>query len=62
MENAGSVAALDGVLAALRQHWGYGEFRSPQGEIVANLLQHRDSLVVMATGGGKSICFSCRRC
>jgi len=53
-ENLGNAET---VLAALKEHWGYEGFRSPQGEIVANLLQHRDSLVVLATGGGKSICF-----
>lgn len=40
-----------------KQVWGYDDFRPPQGEIIANILSHRDSLVVLATGGGKSICF-----
>jgi ATP-dependent DNA helicase RecQ len=40
-----------------KQVWGYDDFRPPQGEIIANLLAQRDSLVVLATGGGKSICF-----
>lgn len=37
--------------------WGYSSFRPPQGEIVQCLLAKRDALVVMPTGGGKSICF-----
>ncbi|HIK31449.1 MAG TPA: ATP-dependent DNA helicase RecQ [Oscillatoriales cyanobacterium M59_W2019_021] len=37
--------------------WGYEDFRYPQGEIVRSLLQHQDALVVLPTGGGKSICF-----
>lgn len=37
--------------------WGYEDFRPPQGEIVANLLAQRDALVVLPTGGGKSVCF-----
>lgn len=37
--------------------WGYSDFRSPQGEIVQSLLSKQDALVVMPTGGGKSICF-----
>lgn len=37
--------------------WGYAEFRPPQGEIVRCLLEGRDALIVMPTGGGKSICF-----
>ena len=45
------------VLATLQQIWGYREFRSPQAEIVQCLLAGRDALVVMPTGGGKSICF-----
>jgi ATP-dependent DNA helicase RecQ len=41
----------------LAQIWGYQDFRPPQGEIVEGLLQQRDTLIVMPTGGGKSICF-----
>ncbi len=37
--------------------WGYDDFRSPQGEIVQSLLQGKDALIVLPTGGGKSICF-----
>ena len=40
-----------------REIWGYSDFRYPQGEIVRSLLQHRDALVILPTGGGKSICF-----
>ncbi len=51
------VASWETVLASLRQHWGYTDFRPPQGEIIRALLEGRDTLVVMPTGGGKSICF-----
>lgn len=37
--------------------WGYSSFRPPQDDIIRSLLEHRDTLVVMPTGGGKSICF-----
>uniref|UniRef100_UPI0036F2B47F DEAD/DEAH box helicase n=1 Tax=Trichocoleus desertorum TaxID=1481672 RepID=UPI0036F2B47F len=37
--------------------WGYSSFRPPQGEILQSLLAQRDSLIVMPTGGGKSLCF-----
>lgn len=37
--------------------WGYDDFRPPQGEIVRSLLSGRDALIVLPTGGGKSICF-----
>ncbi|WP_017713064.1 RecQ family ATP-dependent DNA helicase [Prochlorothrix hollandica] len=45
------------VQAAFQRIWGYSDFRSPQGEIVQALIQGQDALVVMPTGGGKSICF-----
>jgi len=37
--------------------WGYPDFRPPQGEIVHCLLQQRDAVIILPTGGGKSICF-----
>jgi ATP-dependent DNA helicase RecQ len=37
--------------------WGYEGFRYPQKEIIDSLLARRDALVIMPTGGGKSICF-----
>ncbi|MDY6783678.1 MAG: RecQ family ATP-dependent DNA helicase [Cyanobacteriota bacterium] len=37
--------------------WGYSEFRPPQGEIIRTLLEGKDALIVLPTGGGKSICF-----
>ena len=40
-----------------KQIWGYDDFRSPQGEIVETLLSQKDALIIMATGGGKSVCF-----
>ena len=49
--------AIERVQAKLQQVWGYSSFRPPQGEIVQSLLSRRDALVVMPTGGGKSICF-----
>ncbi len=45
------------VRAAFRDIWGYEDFRSPQGEIIRCLLARNDALVIMPTGGGKSICF-----
>ena len=41
----------------LRHLWGYEDFRYPQAEIIESLLKSQDTLVVMPTGGGKSICF-----
>jgi ATP-dependent DNA helicase RecQ len=41
----------------LRAIWGYEDFRAPQGDIVQTLLNRQDALIIMPTGGGKSICF-----
>ena len=43
--------------AALKQHFGYEEFRPGQGGLVQALLSGRDVLGVMPTGAGKSICY-----
>ena len=45
------------VCAKFKKIWGYDDFRPPQGEIIRSLLSQQDALVVMPTGGGKSICF-----
>ncbi|MCT0254004.1 MULTISPECIES: ATP-dependent DNA helicase RecQ [unclassified Synechocystis] len=42
---------------ALRRIWGYDHFRYPQREVIDCLLAGQDCLVVLPTGGGKSICF-----
>ncbi len=42
---------------ALLQHMGYKGFRAGQREAVQATLDHRDSLIVMPTGGGKSLCY-----
>ena len=41
----------------LRQFWGYDQLRPLQGEAIAAGLNGRDSLVVLPTGGGKSLCY-----
>lgn len=45
------------VLAALKQYWGYDALRPGQTEAVRCGLYGQDSLLVMPTGGGKSLCF-----
>ncbi|MEM6716821.1 MAG: RecQ family ATP-dependent DNA helicase [Cyanobacteria bacterium P01_D01_bin.6] len=41
----------------LQEIWGYATFRPPQDTVIQALLQHQDALIVLPTGGGKSLCF-----
>lgn len=41
----------------LNQYFGYPDFRSGQAEIIENILHQKNTLGILPTGGGKSICF-----
>jgi ATP-dependent DNA helicase RecQ len=49
--------ASDAVLDVLQRTWGYPAFRGEQAEIVATVIAGGDALVLMPTGGGKSLCY-----
>jgi len=41
----------------LRQYWGYADFKHPQKEIIESVLEGKDTLAILPTGGGKSLCY-----
>jgi len=52
-----SSPALNAARKVLRDVFGYGEFRPGQAEVISAVLAKRDTLAVMPTGGGKSVCY-----
>jgi ATP-dependent DNA helicase RecQ len=57
MKNQPELTSLNQARADFQKIWGYDDFRPPQGEIVSSLLAGKDTIIIMPTGGGKSICF-----
>src|SRR4029453_7967279 len=60
-ERSSMITVLDssagGLQQVLERYWGYTTFRPLQREAMDAIVNRRDSLVVMPTGAGKSLCF-----
>jgi ATP-dependent DNA helicase RecQ len=41
----------------LKQYWGYPSFKGDQAAIIQSVLDGKDTVALLPTGGGKSICF-----
>src|SRR5690606_39227237 len=50
-------ATFDDAIAVLERHFGYSRFRAPQERVVRSILSGIDTLGVLPTGAGKSVCF-----
>jgi ATP-dependent DNA helicase RecQ len=48
---------MDRVKKLLKKHYGYSEFRKGQEETIESLINERDTLAIMPTGAGKSLCY-----
>ncbi|WP_299217731.1 DNA helicase RecQ [uncultured Dokdonia sp.] len=51
------IAEKDTLHTLLKTHFGYDHFRENQLEIIQDIISGKDTLVIMPTGGGKSMCF-----
>ena len=49
--------SISDILGTVHRYWGYTELRPLQEQAIRAGLEQRDSLVVMPTGGGKSLCY-----
>ncbi|WOD38337.1 DNA helicase RecQ [Nodosilinea sp. E11] len=54
---ASPTAAFPSLETALKHHFGYDQFRPGQRSVIEAVLKNQDALVIMPTGGGKSLCY-----
>ena len=57
IKETGQTRRMDALLDILRKYWGYDSFRPLQAAAMQAVVAGRDSVVVLPTGGGKSLCF-----
>ena len=50
-------ATFPSLETALKHHFGYDQFRPGQRPVIEAVLKNQDALVIMPTGGGKSLCY-----
>lgn len=48
---------MDDIHKILKKYWGFDQFRPMQEEIIRAVLDRKDTLALLPTGGGKSVCF-----
>lgn len=54
--------SIDAVRKVILSQWGYDSFRPLQEQSIESILASRDSVIVLPTGGGKSLCFQAPAC
>src|SRR5712692_10777788 len=54
---AGPSYSFESLKAIIQRHWGFPTLRPLQEQAMRAVLEGRDSLVVLPTGGGKSLCY-----
>src|SRR5215472_15651939 len=57
MATVSSTPGIEQLRQVIQRHWGFRAFRPLQEQAMNAVLAGRDSLVVMPTGGGKSLCY-----